>query len=331
MSESKLLDIEIAQGKDARLTPLLIVTIGGEQKTVEEVCVTKVRSKAAAAKRWAESFGIDEADALKKLDAIGMKVVANMQARQAGSESDAPRVRDLARDFIEHHVSPEYHEDGSRVYSRTLGRLIRVSEIWREATPEIVDAVGKTQDGRPTGNAPGAASYESRVRLLKLGIHQAMACICREIPNRSEVEVDGAVDRDELVQHLLRFMLRKRLFRSSTGTARDGTYAGWAGKLAIGEGWQQCGCDNVFGRRDDEDSPPQIAVVGAILVAELNYRSAKRLAADLRNCSLADPDFTFANHGITRRAWRLTFDYGQLCEQFTDSITPDSRDSEAHA
>lgn len=327
-STSPKFEIDITKGTDARITPLLIVTIDGEQKAIEEVSITKARSKAAAAKRWAASFGIEEADALAKLDAIGIRVAANMQqVRQAGGDPDAPRVRDLARGFIEESINPEYHEDGSKVYSRTLARLVRVSEIWREAPPEIIDAVGKTQDGRPTGNSPGTLTYEARVRLFKLGIQQAIACLCRELPNRPDVEVDGAVDHDELIQRLLRFIYSKRLFRSSNGTTRDGTYAEWASKLAIGDGWQQRGVDCVFGRRDDDESPPKIAVYGSILVNELNYKSTRRLAADLRSCSLADTNFTFSITGRTQRAWLLTLDF----EQFTADIAQDSRDSEVDA
>lgn len=291
LCEQARFKVEVVDG-DSSATPTLALKVDGKVHATEIVSILKPRSKIAVAKAWSERCNAPDGVILAELDRVGTEVAQKQQQRRKRATQNAEnavRVRDIARKFIDDCIQPVYHENGTRFYSNSLKQTIPIGSIWTHAPDGIVDCVSDSREAIEAGNGDGIGP-ELRVRLFKVGCQQAAADLIRALPEREQIEDDPAIDREALVDRLAEFLTRRRRFSGSNGISRDGNFLGSAWRAAVGSGWVVCGSDGtgVYARRDDEEAPPQIAVMGQTLREELKYASTKRLARDLRTCNLAE-------------------------------------------
>lgn len=285
------------------------VFIDGQRRTADEIKLDSPFIKTQMANQWAKQYGVDKADCLKELDRLASVAVDQAAERQKHRAADPPqqRVSAIVDKFLAG-LQPILHRKGRSIWFEGLKREVPLGQLWTLAGDQQIVAVANTVEGAELFRA---TDYRKRVAIFKDACALAGPRLLKTLPELADVKKDPTINAEELWSRVEAWALAPRTFKSDAGVPVMVSYFDWAGRLVPGEPWRRCYASAVFGRASTRR--PEIAVKGSILVADLHYRSPRRLAADLRGIGLARTDTIIRVAGKVWRAWALS-------DNFIDSI-----------
>ncbi|MCC7313314.1 MAG: hypothetical protein IT419_00730 [Planctomycetes bacterium] len=300
--------------KGNELACQVVITVDGRLIRVDRLRLDSPRSRSDLAKRLQTEFGIAYEETARQLDELSLEAVKNVQAarRAAIDNKSLPRLSQLADEWLAG-LGPKHHRNGKAIYLESAGREIPISNLWRHLPDDAVDAVVDTQEGREISGDGQKPPHQKLLSLMREAVTMAGERLIRTL---TEIEVseteDPTADPDELVERLILFLVKPRLMRSEDGVCHSSTFQAWAETVAADGRWHQCYSYPMFAQRDSGSGSLIVAVMGAFLREELNYRSAKRLVNDLRHSGLLDKaDHVLGTNGKHTRAWLLSEKVGQ--------------------
>lgn len=300
----------------------VVITLDGIQKRVDRVRLDSGRSRSDLATRVQKDFGVPCEETACQLDCLSLAAAGELQvARKAAlDDKSLPRLSQLADKWLED-LKPKHHRKSRTIYLESVGREIPITCLWRLLENEAVDAVADTQEGReisPNGQKP---PHQKLLSLMREAVTMAAERVIRELPELDVAECeDPTTDPEELVQRLVFFLVKPRTTRSDDGVCYSTTLLAWAESVAAGGHWQRCYSFPVYAQRDPDNGCIMIAVVGAFLVEELNYKSNKRLASDLKHAKLAQVNYILKFNGRSQRTWLLA---ERALQAISDEASPE--------
>lgn len=286
----------------------LILTVGGKQ-VVESVTLDSPRSKAHAAQRWNDRYGIDEDECLKRLDQLGAQAMADVQALKEKQKSAPPpqRVSRQVDAWLKGPmVDPKWHKKDASIYCQAVKREVKLADLWKLAPDAMIDGVANTEEGLMSGRVGEPPNWRTRLAIWKDAVAMGAARLIRTLPERNDIETDESADREELQARLVAWLIKTRTYRTEPGVPVSASVFDWACGVEPGGGWQRCFSDAIFGRMANRDGQPEIAVKGELLRDELRYETLRRLGSDLRDAGFADTDYTIKVTRKTCRVWKFT-------------------------